>query len=155
MKFSLFAIIALAGFTAAAPAAAPDAAPLEIRETKAAATNRLMKASMTTFQKARGKKSPSSLIWTSDGCTDSPDNPFGFKFLKSCQRHDFGYRNYKKQGRFTKQAKIYIDNRFRTDMRNWCASAQLNVPKRTACNKLADTYWAFVKKYGKRDLGAD
>lgn len=33
--------------------------------------------------------------WSTDYCTTSPDNPYGYPFALSCARHDFGYRNYK------------------------------------------------------------
>src|SRR5690606_21183730 len=36
--------------------------------------------------------------WSTDYCSSSPDNPFGFPFSTSCARHDFGYRNYKAMG---------------------------------------------------------
>lgn len=36
------------------------------------------------------------LFWESDGCSDSPDHPFGFDYLPACYRHDFGYDNYKR-----------------------------------------------------------
>jgi Prokaryotic phospholipase A2 len=50
------------------------------------------------------------LDWTSDGCSDSPDKPLGFNFVPGCYRHDFGYRNYKKQGRFNETTRKTIDD---------------------------------------------
>jgi Prokaryotic phospholipase A2 len=38
--------------------------------------------------------------WSTDKCSDSPDNPLGFPFENGCIRHDFGYRNYKAIGTF-------------------------------------------------------
>ncbi|WP_268829997.1 phospholipase A2 [Streptomyces roseoverticillatus] len=38
--------------------------------------------------------------WSPDGYSWAPDRSMGFVFQPPCRRHDFGYRNYKKQGRF-------------------------------------------------------
>jgi hypothetical protein len=38
--------------------------------------------------------------WSTDYCSDSPDQPLGFDFRLPCARHDFGYRNYDRLGRF-------------------------------------------------------
>jgi len=70
---------------------------------------------MAEFQAARAAQDPPELDWSSDGCSYSPDDPFGFDFLQSCQRHDFGYRNYKAQGRFDDAGKSRIDNNFKSD----------------------------------------
>jgi hypothetical protein len=40
--------------------------------------------------------------WSTDACTGVDDRPLGWDFKPSCIRHDFGYRNYKRQRRFTK-----------------------------------------------------
>jgi hypothetical protein len=81
------------------------------------------------------------LDWSSDGCSWSPDNPFGFKFLPACHRHDFGYRNYKRQGRFTESTRLTIDNKFKSDMYDQCAG-------NWACNRTADLYYAAVREFG-------
>jgi hypothetical protein len=92
------------------------------RETAIAATDRLLfSTTISGFETARNAKNPASLDWTSDGCSSSPDNPFGFDFIWSCHRHDFGYRNYKAQGRF-EMGKASIDNNFKTDMYAQCAT---------------------------------
>src|SRR5689334_11939917 len=39
-----------------------------------------------------------ALDWSTDYCSDSPDEPLGFDFRIPCWRHDFGYRNYKAVG---------------------------------------------------------
>jgi len=64
------------------------------QETAIAATDRLLfSTTIAAFETARNAKNPASLDWTSDGCSSSPDNPFGFNFIEECHRHDFGYRN--------------------------------------------------------------
>jgi hypothetical protein len=102
----------------------------------------LHKASLVGFQRARAQRPYArQLDWSSDGCSNAPDNPFGFNLVRACQRHDFGYRNYKRQGRFTAAARLRIDNRFRADMYRVCAG-------RWACNRFADVYYAAVRRYG-------
>jgi hypothetical protein len=75
----------------------------------------LFSVSLPTFTARRNARDPSTLDWTSDNCTSSPDNPFGFPFVPACQRHDFGYQNYRIQTRFTESAKLAIDNNFRSE----------------------------------------
>ncbi|KAH8708550.1 prokaryotic phospholipase A2-domain-containing protein, partial [Phaeosphaeriaceae sp. PMI808] len=89
---------------------------------------------------------PAGLDWSADGCSNSPDNPFGFNFLNSCYRHDFGYRNYKKQSRFTNANKAKIDSNFKTDMYNQCANERF----RDACEATATVYYEAVKAFGKK-----
>lgn len=81
------------------------------------------------------------LDWSDDGCSNSPDNPFGFKFLPACHRHDFGYRNYKKQGRFNETTRLSIDNNFKKDLYYQCGS-------NWACKRTADIYYAAVREFG-------
>ncbi|MCP2248693.1 phospholipase [Lentzea aerocolonigenes] len=81
------------------------------------------------------------LDWSSDGCSYSPDNPFGFKFLPTCYRHDFGYRNYKRQSRFSEANRLRIDNNFKSDMYKVCGS-------NWACKRTADIYYAAVREFG-------
>lgn len=67
------------------------------------------------FITARNAEDPPYLDWSSDGCSDSPDNPLGFPFEPACYRHDFGYRNYKEQDRFTDSNRLKIDNNFKSE----------------------------------------
>lgn len=63
----------------------------------------------------RGRGFPKALNWTSDGCTHASDNPFGWPFLPACQRHDFGYTNYRLQGTFYKSTRKRIDRQFKRE----------------------------------------
>ncbi|KAF2477757.1 uncharacterized protein BDR25DRAFT_330420 [Lindgomyces ingoldianus] len=116
MKLSIVSILGLTSLALTAPLnknLSPRA------ETIQQATDRLLFSStISQFEAARNAKDPSTLEWSSDGCSDSPDNPLGFNFLPSCHRHDFGYRNYKIQSRFTSSAKANIDNNFKSDLYN-------------------------------------
>jgi hypothetical protein len=75
----------------------------------------LFTLTLPQFTARRNAQDPSTLDWTSDGCTSSPDNPFGFPFVPACNRHDFGYQNYRAQSRFTESAKLKIDNNLKTE----------------------------------------
>lgn len=75
----------------------------------------LFSITLPAFTSRRNARDPPSLIWDSDGCSSSPDNPFGFPFTPACHRHDFGYRNYKAQNRFTDAGKKRIDDQFKTE----------------------------------------
>jgi phospholipase A2-like protein len=81
------------------------------------------------------------LDWSSDGCSASPDDPFGFTFLPACQRHDFGYRNYRLQGRFTEDNRLALDNKFRSDMYGICGWNWW-------CRRTADVYYWAVREFG-------
>ncbi|MQY16124.1 hypothetical protein SRB5_63160 [Streptomyces sp. RB5] len=84
-------------------------------------------------------------IWTTDYCSSSPDNPFGFPFQKSCQRHDFGYRNYKAMGTFSAN-KSRIDSAFYEDLKRVCA--RYSGATKTACDSTAWTYYQAVRLLG-------
>mgnify|MGYP005989728239 CR=1 FL=1 len=103
MKF-LFAFLPLA---LAAPAK---------RETIEQITDTLLFTDdLPTFIDHRTRNDPPNLDFTSDGCTDSPDNPFNFPYEPACNRHDFGYQNFRAQNRFTKDGKSRIDNNFHNE----------------------------------------
>jgi hypothetical protein len=84
--------------------------------------------------------------WSTDYCSDSPDNPLGFDFRLSCARHDFGYRNYKKLSLFTASTKARVDSAFYEDLKRKCATYSIWV--RGACYSLAWTYYQAVKAFG-------
>ncbi|WP_254127163.1 phospholipase [Aquihabitans sp. G128] len=103
-------------------------------------------ASVFNTMYANRTKAPNNEFdWSTDLCSWSPDNPFGFNFSSACRRHDFNYRNFKATGIFTAN-KPKIDTAFYNDMKAICAP--YGVVKRTACNGLASTYYNAVKKLG-------
>ncbi|KAJ9667416.1 hypothetical protein H2201_002617 [Coniosporium apollinis] len=115
------------------------------RATPAQDTDRLLySTSMSSFLTARRNKTPSNLIWSSDGCTILSDTPSGFNFLPSCQRHDFGYRNYKAQNRCSAADRDKVDGNFLTDMLNKC-EGYADLQK---CREIAITYYYGVRKLG-------
>jgi hypothetical protein len=102
----------------------------------------LFSYSLSSFQTVRSQQPyASQLDWSSDGCSSSPDNPFGFNFVRACYRHDFGYRNYKRQGRFTESTRLTLDNNFKSDLYTICNG-------NWSCNRTADVYYAAVRQFG-------
>jgi hypothetical protein len=83
--------------------------------------------------------------WSTDYCSDSPDQPLGFDFRLPCYRHDFGYRNYKAMGQFDAN-KSRIDDYFYFDLKQKCGT--YNVFVRPGCLSLAWTYYQAVKTFG-------
>ena len=83
--------------------------------------------------------------WSTDYCSSSPDQPLGFDFRLSCQRHDWGYRNYKAMSQFPAN-KTRVDNAFYADLRRKCATYSAIV--RPACYSLAWTYYEAVALLG-------
>ncbi|KAH8124105.1 hypothetical protein ACSS6W_004178 [Trichoderma asperelloides] len=107
----------------------------------------LFSTTLPDFITHRNAKNPPTLDWSSDGCTDSPDNPFGFPFVPACNRHDFGYQNYRLQNRFTDSGKLKIDNNFKSDLYYQCQSSSVQ----SVCKALADVYYAAVRAFGGGD----
>lgn len=100
-----------------------------------------MEVSLPTFiEHRRAQGSP--FDWSSDGCSSSPDRPFGFDFTAACWRHDFGYRNFLHGLALdpTSERKAAIDARLGTDLDTICRRHAL---WRRLCGQVAHLYvWA-------------
>ncbi len=81
--------------------------------------------------------------WSTDYCSASPDRPLGFDFRLPCQRHDFGYRNFKRLNAFPAN-KSRIDDAFYYDLKQACA----RYAARNTCLSTAWTYYQAVKRFG-------
>lgn len=115
---------------------------LTAAELRAVTDDYLFSKTLSQFTSLRLQRPYSSqLDWGSDGCSFSPDEPFGWEFIRACHRHDFGYRNYKLQGRFNETTRLSIDNKFRSDMYGICGSNWF-------CKRAADTYYYAVRQFG-------
>ncbi|KAK0612627.1 prokaryotic phospholipase A2-domain-containing protein [Bombardia bombarda] len=155
MKFSVLllpllpAVLALPTDSSSSSSSSEQSAGLAKRQTSLSAITDqyLFSLTLPQFTAKRNAKSPSTLDWTSDGCTDSPDNPFGFPFVPACNRHDFGYQNYRAQSRFSETNKAKIDSNFKTDLYYQCGTVSLT----GVCKALADVYYAAVKAFGGGD----
>ncbi|TDD05941.1 hypothetical protein E1181_14075 [Saccharopolyspora terrae] len=120
-------------------ALAADLTPEELQKTT---DSYLFEHSLDEFTQTRSEQPhDDQLDWSSDGCSYSPDSPFGYEFLESCDRHDFGYRNYKSQERFTEDNRLEIDDNFRDDMYTACDGDG-------ACESTADLYYQAVRQFG-------
>ncbi|MEU8844252.1 phospholipase [Streptomyces roseus] len=93
----------------------------------------------------QGKWSAYGFDWSTDYCSSSPDNPFGFPFQTACARHDFGYRNHKAAGVFEAN-KARLDDALYADLKRVC-SAYSGV-KKGSCDSTAWTYYQAVKAFG-------
>ncbi|MBB5155683.1 phospholipase [Saccharopolyspora phatthalungensis] len=102
----------------------------------------LFEISLDSFTSTRaGMPHADQLDWSSDGCSMSPNEPLGYKFRTSCERHDFGYRNFTKQHRFTEDNRRRIDDNFRADMYSVCGND-------LGCKGTANVYYFAVREFG-------
>ncbi|GAA2661979.1 MULTISPECIES: phospholipase [Actinosynnema] len=103
----------------------------------------LFSRSLADFTALRSAARPGDgLVWDSDGCTLAPEHPLGYDFQPACERHDFGYRNYSGQGRFTEDARRRLDELFHADLLGRCSG-------KWACRRIADGYYFAVRQFGK------
>lgn len=65
----------------------------------------------------------------------------------ACERHDFGYRNYKEQSRFTYHTKHLIDEKLRSDFNGLCNA--VGSPGSNECHALAASYFEAVESFGE------
>lgn len=137
--------LSLVSFLGAASSA--DAAPADKPQVLAGWT-RTSASSYNAWVAARGNQSAWSAYafdWSTDYCSSSPDNPFGFPFSTPCARHDFGYRNYKALGTFSAN-KSRLDSAFYEDLKRVCAN--YGGATKSACSSTAWTYYQAVKAFG-------
>ncbi|CAL9660866.1 hypothetical protein SUDANB15_06970 [Streptomyces sp. enrichment culture] len=137
--------LALTGVVGTATAA--DAAPADKARVLASWTQ-TSASSYSLWSAARANQSAWAAYgfdWTTDHCSSSPDNPFGFPFSTPCARHDFGYRNYKAMGTFDAD-KARLDSAFYEDLKRVCAN--YGGATKTACNSTAWTYYQAVRAFG-------
>ncbi len=141
-------LLSLLVFSSAFPITLPTIT-FERRSVASVTDNLLYSVSLSTFLAAKAARNPSYLDWTDDGCSSSPDKPSGYNFLDSCKRHDFGYRNYKKQSRFTETNRARIDQNFKDDLYRECAKySGWQSYKGVICRGIADTYYNAVRTFG-------
>ncbi|KAM4067140.1 prokaryotic phospholipase A2 domain-containing protein [Hirsutella rhossiliensis] len=137
-------ILALVSAALAVPAAVVPPQAIRRQSLQAITDKLAFTLTLPSFTARRNRRDPPSLDWSSDGCTASPNNPFGFPFLPGCHRHDFGYRNFRKQRRFNQDNKDRIDIQFKTDLYFQCEQ----VSAKSSCERLADIYYLAVKTFG-------
>ncbi|MFJ8861270.1 phospholipase [Streptomyces sp. NPDC102451] len=141
------ATLALSLPLALVPAASASAAPSDKPQVLSSWTQ-TSASSYNAWNSARnnqGAWAAYGFDWSTDYCSTSPDNPFGFPFQTACARHDFGYRNYKVAGTFPAN-KSRIDSAFYSDLKRVCAA--YSGAKLTSCNGTAWTYYHAVDIFG-------
>ncbi|MFE5140637.1 phospholipase [Streptomyces fagopyri] len=140
---SSLSLVALVGAASTAQAAVPaDKAQVLSSWTQTSAS------SYNTWAAARSNQAAYAAYqfdWSTDYCSSSPDNPFGFPFATSCARHDFGYRNYKAAGTFSAN-KSRLDSALYEDLKRVCVN--YSGATKTACDGTAWTYYQAVKAFG-------
>ncbi|GHF34731.1 hypothetical protein E5082_29485 [Streptomyces griseoluteus] len=141
---ALPAVLGLASDASAAPADKPQVLS-SWTQTSAASYNAWVSA-----RGNQGAWAAYGFDWSTDYCSSSPDNPFGFPFQTACARHDFGYRNYKAAGTFSAN-KSRIDSAFYEDLKRVCNN--YSGATRTSCDSTAWTYYHAVDIFGLK--GAD
>ncbi|MFI2425737.1 phospholipase [Streptomyces sp. NPDC018955] len=137
--------LALAGVLATATGA--EAVPADKSQVLASWTQ-TSASSYNSWTAARANRSAWSAYqfdWSTDYCSSSPDNPFGFPFSTACARHDFGYRNYKAAGTFSAH-KTRLDSAFHEDLKRVCNG--YGGATKTACDSTAWTYYQAVRAFG-------
>ncbi|WP_248962041.1 phospholipase [Sphaerisporangium perillae] len=142
--------IVFAAITSGLLTASPAYAELSSAELAAKTDEYIFQVSIESFLSARAAQPyADQLDWSSDGCSWAPDKPEGFNFLPSCQRHDFGSRNYKRQGRMNEDARGQIDLNFKDDMYDVCRKySGLQSYKGVICRRTADVYYTTVRNLG-------
>ncbi|MGG8407800.1 phospholipase [Streptomyces sp. 12297] len=136
---SAAALLALATPAGAAPADKPQVLSSWTQPTTASYN------AWVSANNNKGAWSAYGFDWSTDYCSSSPDNPFGFPFQTACARHDFGYRNYKAIGTFSSN-KSHVDDAFYNDLKRVCSA--YSGLKKTSCDSTAWTYYQAVKALG-------
>ncbi len=149
----------------------------------AAVSRETLKAAATAvaYEKVGGsnyakykKLYPTQLNWGNDGCSVpnyiylAPGlaavlKAYGQVFEKSCDRHDFGYRNFGKNTKDTagphpkfsptRATKDKIDSRFHSNMKVQCDQkfgGTLKAPLRAACKAAAKVFYEAVSLRGDK-----
>ena len=110
-------------------------------------------SSLAAFIKeADSARHDTRLNWTTDGCSAPVVGSTGrtFDFYNACRRHDFAYRNFAQfnNGKFwTEKLRARVDAVFKKDMSSDCVKR--TVPARTTCMSWVETFYTFVRAYGK------
>jgi hypothetical protein len=141
------ALVVLLVLAALIPAGAASAAGTD-KATVLSNWTQTTAASFNTWNAARQNQAAwasYNFDWSTDYCSDSPDNPLGFNFKIDCAHHDFGYRNYKAAGQFDAN-KARLDTMLYNDLKRTCATYSSVL--QPACNSLAWTYYQAVHVFG-------
>ena len=89
-----------------------------------------------------------TLDWTTDGCSAPIVGSEGrsFNFRTACDRHDFGYRNFKILGLFDTSTRTLIDEQLHRDMNTYCDSQRRTFKVR--CIAWSEIFYTMVRAAG-------
>jgi hypothetical protein len=89
-----------------------------------------------------------TLDWTTDGCSAPIVGSEGrsFNFRTACDRHDFGYRNFKALGLFDTSTRTQIDEQLHRDMNRACDSQRRTLKVR--CVAWSEIFYTMVRAAG-------
>jgi hypothetical protein len=89
-----------------------------------------------------------ALDWTTDGCSAPIVGSEGksFNFRSACDRHDFGYRNFKNLGLFDTTTRTLIDEQLHRDMNRACDSQRRTFKVR--CVAWSEIFYTMVRAAG-------
>ena len=94
------------------------------------------------------KRAYPQLDWTTDGCSAPVVGNEGksFNFTQACVRHDFGYRNIKRLGKFTEAVRETLDQQFHRDLTSSCTNQART--RKIRCFMWAETFYVAVRATG-------
>lgn len=156
MRKFLIATVALASVGSMAVSSAVEAAPsAAVVSAARAVTNERVYGSLYGHYKA---KYPNALDWNNNGCSvpaavmavrgmGAVIQAYGGFFEKSCDRHDFGYRNHDISG----ASRSSVDARFRANMDYQCIQKDWPGPDVIAeqpCLAASATFYGAVRAFG-------
>jgi len=105
---------------------------------------------ITTFARQRFslRRQYPALDWTTDGCSAPIVGSEGrsFNFRTACDRHDFGYRNFKALGLFDTSTRTLIDEQLHRDMNTSCDSQRRTLKVR--CITWSEIFYTMVRAAG-------
>ena len=141
----------LVAVTSVLPAQLPlDAPPVPVLSNVDAVRHIEFDLDITTFARQRFslRRQYPNLDWSHDGCSAPIVGSEGrsFNFRTACDRHDFGYRNFKALGLFDTSTRTLIDEQLHRDMNRACDSQRRTFKVR--CIAWSEIFYTMVRAAG-------
>ena len=141
----------LVAVTSVLPAQLPlDTPPVPVLSNVDAVRHIEFDLDITTFARQRFslRRQYPTLDWTHDGCSAPIVGSEGrsFNFRTACDRHDFGYRNFKALGLFNTSTRNLIDEQLHRDMNRACDSQRRTFKVR--CIAWSEIFYTMVRAAG-------
>ena len=141
----------LVAVTSVLPAQLPlDAPPVPVLSNVDAVRHIEFDLDITTFARQRFslRRQYPNLDWSHDGCSAPIVGSEGrsFNFRTACDRHDFGYRNFKSLGLFDTSTRTLIDEQLHRDMNRACDSQRRTFKVR--CIAWSEIFYTMVRAAG-------